>query len=145
MANGRIVWVHGDALNPQSVPLKANPGAPAVFVFDERLIKEYKLSLKRLVFFYECLLEMPVSIRKGKVAEEVLRFAREHKAERVDTSFSPSPLFAHLADTISESVEELRVFHSPPFVEDGPYDLKRFSRYWRKARRSALRPTDSTR
>ncbi len=61
-----LIWVHGDCLNPHNPALAAYPDAPAVFVFDEELLEQYQVSFKRLVFIYECLLEIPnLQIRKG--------------------------------------------------------------------------------
>ncbi len=88
-----VLWIHGEALGPTNPALVAYPGAPAVFVFDRQLIAQAGLSLKRLGFIYECLLELPVTLRHGDVAEEVLAFARRHRADGVATSLcSGSPL-----------------------------------------------------
>ena len=67
-----VLWIHGEALGPANPALLAWPGRPAVFVFDDALIAAGGLSLKRLGFLYECLIELPVTIRRGDVAAEVL-------------------------------------------------------------------------
>lgn len=138
-----IVWVHGDCLSPHNPALIANPDAPAIYVWDEALIKDYQLSLKRIVFMYECLLELPVTIRRGSVAEEVAAFAAEHGAQRIVTTASVSPRFRKLAKSISGKMptgSRLEVMHIEPFVDyDGWIDLKRFSRYWGKARDYAFK------
>lgn len=138
MRQSSIVWVHADSLNPDGAVFKANPKAPAIFVFDEVLLREYNLSLKRMVFLYECLLQMPVTLRKGEVAEQVLLFAQEHGAQAIHTTYSPSPRFAQIAKQIARRQPNLRVYQKPDFAEDRAYDLKRFSRYWAQARASAL-------
>ncbi len=131
--NQPIVWVHGDCLSPQNPALQAYPDAPAIWVWDDALIEEWQLSLKRLTFIYECLLELPVVIRRGNVAQEVLAFAKEHNANKVVTVDSPSPRF----DTICNEIERflpVEVLQVEPFFEyDGYIDLKRFSRYWKVA------------
>ena len=76
-----IVWLHGDGLSPQNPALVANEGAPAVFVFDDALLTQWQIGLKRVVFLYESLLELPVSIRRGDVAAEVSAFAREQQRD----------------------------------------------------------------
>lgn len=130
-----VVWVHGDALSPQNPALLAYPGVPALFVFDDALLRRWEISLKRIVFIYECLLEMPVTIRRGDVVAEVTAFAREHGAGRVATVHSPSPDFPVLARAISQGLPKggrVEAMHPDPFVDyDGHIDLKRFSRYWR--------------
>lgn len=138
-----IVWVHGDALSPYNSALQAAPDAPAVFVWDEALLKEWEISLKRIVFMYECLLEMPVTIRRGNVVDEVVRFASEHDATRILTPESPSPRFRQFCGRISGQMpcdSRLEVLAGAPFIDyDGTLDLKRFSRYWRTAKRYAFR------
>lgn len=135
-----IVWVHGDNLNPGGPAPAAYPGAPAIWVWDDELLRAWRISLKRVVFIYECLLELPVVIRRGDVAGEIGRFAAEHGATRVATAGSPSPRFAAVCAKLRAAGLAVEVLEEPPFVAAGrPLDLKRFSRYWAVARSSALR------
>lgn len=129
-----IVWVHGDCLSPKNPAILEYPDAPAIWVWDDALLKEWQISLKRIVFIYECLLELPVTIRRGNVATEVVAFAKEHGADGVATAQSPSPRFEAICNDIEDAGLEVEVWSSDPFVDyDGYIDLKRFSRYWRKA------------
>jgi hypothetical protein len=133
--NQPIVWVHGDCLSPHNPALKAYPDAPAIWVWDDALIEEWQLSLKRITFIYECLLELPVVIRRGNVATEVVNFAQEHNTNLVVTAESPSPRFADICNQIKSSVP-VEVLAGEAFFEyDGYIDLKRFSRYWKVAER----------
>ncbi len=132
-----VLWIHGEALGPANPALLAWPGRPAVFVFDDALIAAGGLSLKRLGFLYECLLELPVTIRRGDVAAEVLAFAARHQADGVVTSAAVDPRFQQLGQAIAARLP-LTVLPVEPFValETGapqPADLGRFSRYWRRA------------
>jgi len=128
-----IVWVHGDCLSPYNPGLQQHPNAPAIWVWDEALIEEWQLSLKRLTFIYECLLELPVVIRRGDVAQEILAFAKEHDANLVVTANSPSPRFDDICKEMERSLA-VQVLEVEPFFDyDGYIDLKRFSRYWKVA------------
>ena len=127
-----ILWIHGEALGPANPALVAWPGRPAVFVFDDALIAAGGLSLKRLGFLYECLLELPVTIRRGDVAAEVLAFARRHNADGVVTTAAIDPRFTPLRQTIAAALP-LAVLPVEPFVALETNDLRRFSRYWRRA------------
>ncbi|WP_414526986.1 hypothetical protein [Nodularia chucula] len=136
--NKPIVWVHGDCLSPDNPALQEYPQAPAIWVWDEELIAESQLSLKRITFIYECLLELPVIIRRGNVAQEILAFAQEQNADLVVTSTSPSPRFNHISDQIEKHLP-LELWETDPFFEyDGYIDLKRFSRYWKIAEKHLL-------
>ncbi|MBC8161395.1 MAG: hypothetical protein H7Z42_09265 [Roseiflexaceae bacterium] len=134
MAN-TIVWVHGDCLDPHGPALAAHPGAPAIWVWDDALLAEWRLSLKRIVFIYESLLELPVVIRRGDVATQLRRFADEQGATTIATAQSPSPRFAALSRELrhTHTVEVLPV--APFLAYQGTIDLKRFSRYWATAER----------
>ena len=145
--NKPIVWVHGDCLSPYNPGLEKYPDAPAIWVWDEALIEEWQLSLKRIAFIYECLLELPVVIRRGDVVQEILAFAKEHDANLVVTANSPSPRFDDICNQI-ESFIAVQVLEVEPFFDyDGYVDLKRFSRYWKVAQnyvfRSSLSVSDS--
>ncbi|MBE9257826.1 hypothetical protein [Dolichospermum sp. LEGE 00246] len=131
--NKPVIWINGDCLSPHNPALQEYPQAPALWVWDDALIAEWQISLKRLTFIYECLLELPVEIRRGNIAEQVLAFAKEHNTNLVITTDSPSPRFDDICDQIEKSVK-LEVLAGEPFFEyDGYIDLKRFSRYWKVA------------
>jgi deoxyribodipyrimidine photo-lyase len=132
-----ILWIHGEALGPRNPALLAHPGRPAVFVFDTALLEgatpAAALSLKRIGFLYECLLELPVTLRRGDVAEELLAFAQAHGADGIVTSAATDPRFGVLCRQLEPHLP-LQVLAAEPFVElEGPVDLGRFSRYWRRA------------
>ncbi len=128
-----ILWIHGDCLSPYNPVLQKYPDAPAIWVWDEALIEEWQLSLKRIAFIYECLLELPVVIRRGDVAQEILAFAQEHDANLVITANSPSPRFNDICNQMEGSIG-VEVLEVEPFFDyDGYIDLKRFSRYWKVA------------
>lgn len=142
MNHKTIVWVHGDNLNPMNPAFVAAPDAPAIFVWDDTLLQEWRVSLKRIVFIYECLLELPVIIRRGDVAAEVTDFALEHGATRILTANSPSPRHRLICQNIAlrmPSGSRIEVLQGKPFVDyQGPLDLKRFYRYWKSIRNQAL-------
>lgn len=127
-----ILWIHGEALGPGNPALIAHPGAPAVFVFDSALIAANGISLKRLGFLYECLLELPLTIRRGQVVDEVLAFAARHNADGVITTAAVDPRFATLSAAIAAQLP-LSVLPVAPFVDEELGDLQRFSRYWKRA------------
>ncbi|HEY9849319.1 MAG TPA: hypothetical protein V6D28_07660 [Leptolyngbyaceae cyanobacterium] len=130
-----IIWIHGDCLNPHHPGLKTYPEAPAIWVWDDALLAEWQISLKRITFIYECLLELPAVIRRGDVAKELVAFAEESDADLVITSESPSPRFHYICEQIKRNLT-LEVLPVDRFFEyNGYIDLKRFSRYWKIAER----------
>jgi hypothetical protein len=144
MANENVIaWIHGDNLNPHQPALTEYGDIPAIFVWDDDLLDEWGISFKRIVFMYECLLELPVTIRRGDVAEQVQHFADEHHATRIVTAPSPSPRFRWIKERLEEAGYTVVVLEQPQFVQvHGYIDLKRFSRYWKQVKKQALSPTE---
>ncbi|MCA9912895.1 MAG: hypothetical protein KC496_06085, partial [Anaerolineae bacterium] len=141
-----IAWIHADNLNPKQPIFTEMADIPAIFVWDDELLQQWRVSFKRIVFIYECLLELPVVIRRGNVAQEVATFAQEHNAALVLTPDSPSPRHRQICRQILRKMPDrskISVVHDDPFVaiENQDLDLKRFSRYWRQVQQEALRPT----
>ena len=128
-----ILWIHDEALGPANPALRAWPQAPALFVFDADWIRANRISRKRLGFLYEAALELPVTLRKGDVAAEVLAFAQRHGADGVVTSAAVDPRLQRIADAI-EAELPLEELETDAFVDlPRPPRLGRFSRYWREA------------
>ncbi|MEB3334539.1 MAG: FAD-binding domain-containing protein [Cyanobacteriota bacterium] len=145
-----LVWVHGEALGPANPALRAHPEAPAVFVFDGELIagrtattsdpsgdEAAPLAPGRLRFLRECLAELPVEVREGDVAAELLAAAVAAGADGIVTSQAVDPRFAAIRQRLDQALP-LWVLEPEPFVDlpprgPGAPDLRRFSRYWRKA------------
>lgn len=125
------LWLHDEMLSPAWL----RDGAAAVFVFDEEWIAQERLSLKRIVFLYECLIELPgVEIRKGNIVDEVRAFADRHGGVTIQTARSKLPRIKRQGEALG--VEWLE---PEPFVElPDDVDLKRFSRYWRKAEKRVI-------
>jgi hypothetical protein len=128
-----VVWIHGDCLRPTNPALLACPGAPAILCWDDDLLRQWRISLKRLTFIYECLLELPVIIRRRDVATQVLAFADDHGASRVVTSPSPSSRFSRIKKAIERRIP-VEVLEEEPFLDtSAEFDLRRFYRFWRRA------------
>ena len=128
-----VLWVHEEALGPRNPALLAWPEAPALFVFDTTWIEEAAISRKRLAFLYESALELPVTLRQGDVAAEVIGFAKRHNADGVVSSTPVDPRLERIAEAIDQQLP-LELLAPDPFVAlSRPPRLGRFSRYWREA------------
>ncbi|MGL5865769.1 MAG: FAD-binding domain-containing protein [Dermatophilaceae bacterium] len=136
-----VVWLHGERLSPTNEALMANPGRPAVYVWDEALWRDPGFSPLRATFLQECLAEVPAEARRGAVAAQVLAFAAAHRATRVATTPSVSPRFALTRAELEAEGIGVELWPERPFVR-GPaeLDLRRHSRYWRAVRDEALSP-----
>lgn len=133
-----LVWIHGDRLSPVQPAFEKYPDAPAVFVWDDDLLDQWGITLKRLVFMTECLAEMPVEIDRGDVAARLAAAAEAHGRDIIVTAPSPSPRFETITTALSQNGIRIVVMPEEPLVPDAAYDLRRFSRYWRKAQKRAF-------
>lgn len=125
----KLIWVHSDCLHAKSPAYRAHPDSPSLFVWDDAELLRAGWSLKRIGFIYECLLDLPVTIRRGDPVSQVRRFAEEMKCTGIVSMSSPDP---HLQAQAAALGAEVLPFED--FVEiKGRVDLGRFSRYWRKA------------
>ena len=128
-----ILWVHEEALGPANPALQDYPNAPGLFVFDDAWIQDQSISRKRIGFLYESALCLPLTLRRGDVAREVLGFAQRHGADAVVTSSVVDPRLQRIAASIDRELP-LWMLDSDPFVElPKPPRMGRFSRYWREA------------
>lgn len=72
---GEVVWLTAESLGLADPALAADDDRPAVFVFDEPLLRRLRLSGKRLVFLAECLGDLAAArrleVRRGVVVDEL--------------------------------------------------------------------------
>ena len=139
MSASTLRWIHDGMLRPGW----ADTGAPCVFVFDNDWIRDDRLALKRVVFMYECVLEMPgVAVRRGSIIEELTAAAEACGVDTIETAKSPDPRIKRQVSGLERAGLSVRELYDPPFVDlGGEVDLKRFSRYWKKAQKQAFNAT----
>lgn len=132
-----LIWLHDEALRADHPVFAAAPQARAVFIWDDALFQKMDYGFKKLVFIYEALTELPVDIIAGPTLD-VLRDLAEG-----DDIFTPQSSNPHLVSIMAELSRD----HSLHKVADDAFvrlnakpDLKRFFRYWNKARKSAMQP-----
>ncbi|WP_371398036.1 hypothetical protein [Fretibacter rubidus] len=131
-----IIWIHEDALRADHpVFAAAGTDAQVVFIWDDAYFTAQGYSFKRLVFIYECLLDLPVILCKGDMAT-VLSGLIEGRDLYVPTT--PNPDYQTVAAVLSKTTKVHYISETPlTFIETEP-DMKRFFRYWNKAKKSAL-------
>ena len=138
-----LLWHHTDSLNPASSLSTTHQDAPAVFVWDTAWLIPRRISMKRVLFLAECLLEMPGSIdlRAGDPAEELLAAARAAGADYILAQRTPDPRLNAAATQLQANLPVVWV-NPPAFVQPSRgFDLKRFSRYWKRAGATAMQRT----
>ena len=135
-----LVWLHEDALRV-SHPVfdQAAPGSAAVFVWDDAYLQQMDYGFKRLVFIYETLSELSLSIVRGDRDECLSQLARQHGG-RILVPATPNPLLQNTMQQLGREFDVVVVVDQPFVTLPRDPDLRRFFRYWNKARKAAMTP-----
>ena len=130
----RLIWLHEDLLRLDDHPVFNAKNDKPFFVWDPEYLQKMDYGFKKLVFIYETLCEMGIDIYKGPIVQTVLEVSAEHDAFSLYTVWTPNPDLQRHMDDISKRID-LNIMRDIPFakLEKSP-DLKRFFRYWNKAK-----------
>ena len=132
-----IVWVHWGALSSDHPVMSAAPeDARVVYIWDADEIARRDWSLKRCVFILECLEDMNVEILEGRPSDVLNGL----NPSNVYTTTSPDPYIRREIDLIDAEVSVVKPQTFVSLPDD--VDMKRFFRYWNKAKKTVLQPTD---
>ena len=94
---------------------------------------------QRLVFIYETLCELGVTIYHGNIEKVAVELARLRSAEHIRTAFSPNPVIQAVTKELAQTVSVVTIGDEPFVTLKRPIKLKRFFSYWKKARPVLLR------
>ena len=122
------VWLTAESLGDGDPAAAANPGLPALFVFDEPLLARLRLSGKRLVFLVEALADIAAERPLQTLLGDPVQLL---SGRRLAVTFAPVPGFARRA----ASIQPVEVHPYPWLVR--PRRRSRASRHG--ARASATR------
>jgi hypothetical protein len=131
-----LILIHPEALRADHPVFKFSTGdTQSIFVWDEKLFKELNYSMKRLIFIYESLIELPVDIIHGSTFEMITAC----NPEKILIPSTHNPVLNEYYQAL-RSIAPLEVIEDEAFVtmkSDIPYS--RFFQYWNKAKKLAMR------
>lgn len=130
-----LIVLHEEALRMTHPVFDAAPeGTEAIFIWDDTHFKRMDYSLKRLIFIYETLCELPVNIIRG----DALDVIRSIAPEKLYVPASQNDCYKSLIDELSLLVSTT-IVNDTMFVEmNKNNDLMRFSHYWKKVEKKLL-------
>lgn len=132
-----LIWLHEDALRAAH-PVFAEPHERAVFIWDDAYMAAMDYGLKRRVFLYESLLELPVEIYAGDTLETLEALAHAAQASCLISPHTPNPRLNHIMEALSGTLRVQRIADDA-FVDLPPQEgLRRFFKYWNKAKKLAF-------
>jgi deoxyribodipyrimidine photo-lyase len=127
----QALYFHDEMLSPIHPLLAEYSDLRRIFVFDDALIRRQKLSLKRIQFIADCVVEIPnIEIYRGNPGDVLRGLGISH----VITQSTP---MTWVRDALTGFTVDWRP--EAPFVRPtGP--VKRFTNFWKQVEDSALRP-----
>ena len=139
-----LVWIHEDALRADHPAiLQAGKDAELYFIWDDHYLQTMDYSFKRLTFIYETLCELPLRICKGDTLQTLSALMDDTQAECIYIPATPNP-------ELKRRIQQLAVKYNITVVEDIPFvtlpgdpDIKRFFRYWNKAKKVAMQAANT--
>lgn len=130
-----LIWIHEEALRvTHPVFTSAPQGTRAVFVWDDKYFQQLDYSLKRLIFIYETLCELPVDIIRGDTTSVI-------KALASYELYIPESHKPHIVQLINslKLITKVEIIKDESFVQlPQMKDLKRFFKYWNMAEKTAF-------
>ncbi len=133
--NQPLIWLHEEALRVTHPVFRAAPeGTRAIYVWDDEYLSQLDYSLKRLVFMYETLCELPVEILRGDTVSIIKQIAPS-------ILYIPATTKPHITSTMSKikSVANVEVIPDENFVTiTKAADIRRFFPYWNMAQKTAF-------
>lgn len=135
-----LIWLHEDALRATHPLFDDAPDAPACFIWDDAYMSAMGYGLKRRVFIYESLLDLPVEIYQGDTQATLRALLAEYDADCLVTGKTPNPRLKDICTNLRADFA-VRPIADTAFVQmDAPPDLRRFFKYWNKAKKKAFMP-----
>lgn len=127
-----ILWLHEDALREH--PVKADR---IIHVWDDAYLQAQNYSLKRLVFLYETLCEIPhVEILYG----DTTRILCELAPQKLIIPHTLNPFIRQQAALLSHNTEVEWLAETPFAIIRKPREYRRFFQYWKQAEKTAFLP-----
>lgn len=138
-----LIWLHEDALRTGHRlfdAAQAHKTERACFIWDDAYFAAMHYGLKRRVFLYESLVELPVDIYQGQTVATLLALARQNEASRILTGKTPNPHLRSFCEELRDTVPVSTIADKAFVQMDAPPELKRFFKYWNKAKKNAFLP-----
>jgi len=130
-----LILLHEEALRTNHpVFLTAPPQTKSLFIWDDHYFREVNYSLKRLVFIYETLCEMPIEILQG----ETFTVIKDLGPEVLYVPTTNNPRICALIKSLECLTKVERVDEERFVTCKKPSDFKRFFQYWKRAEKTAF-------
>jgi hypothetical protein len=133
--NAPLIWLHEEALRLSHPVFKAVPnGTKAIYVWDGAYFRQANYSLKRLIFIYETLCELPIDVIRGNTLDVICKLTES----TLYIPASNNPLIAEIINDVKTNVP-VQIIEDETFAFiKKPREFRRFFQYWNKAEKTAF-------
>ena len=131
-----LIWLHEDCLRASHNLFAHAPEAKAVFIWDDAYMSAMHYGLNRRVFIYESLCQLPVEIYAGDTVATLAQLAADGRD--IITGKTPNPALKEVMQRLREQTKVSAIADAPFVQMDSPPDLRRFFKYWNKAKKHAF-------
>ena len=133
--NAPLIWLHEEALRITHPVFKTIPNcSKAIYIWDDAYFRQANYSLKRLIFMYETLCELPIEIIRGSTLEVL----RELKPSILYVPKTNNPLIEKIIDDLKSAIPVQVVEDEAFVIIKNQADFRRFFQYWNKAEKTAF-------
>ena len=130
----KLLLVHDKALRSGLDVYEASESFKAVHIWDDEYYRSQRYSLKRLVFIYETLLDLPLEIIHGNTLDILSKENFDH----IVIPYSGDQVLKTLFSKI-EKIKTVQYLFETSFVNlDRAVEFKRFFKYWNQAKKTAF-------
>lgn len=130
-----LILLHEESMRMTHPVFKVAPNhAKVIYVWDDEYLKRSAYSLKRLIFIYENLSEMEVTILRGDTSS----ILEEINPSIIYIPTTNNPLLLEIIHSIKK-VFSIQMVEDEPFVVlSQPIKYSRFYQYWNKAEKKSF-------
>ena len=130
----KLLLIHDKALRFGFGAYEASEKFKAIHIWDDEYYRAQRYSLKRLVFIYETLLDLPLEIIHGKTLDILSKENHDH----IVIPYSGDQALKNLFSKI-EKIKTVHYLFETSFVNlDRTVEFKRFFKYWNQAKKTAF-------
>ena len=130
----KLLLVHDKALRFGLDACEVSERFKAIHIWDDEYYRAQRYSLKRLVFIYETLLDLPLEIIHGKT----LDILSVENFDDIVIPYSGDQALKNLFSKI-EKIKTVHYLFETSFVNlDRTVEFKRFFKYWNQAKKTAF-------
>jgi hypothetical protein len=133
---GSLIWLHEDCLRATHNLFAHAPDAQAAFIWDDAHMAAMHYGLNRRVFIYETLCQLPIEIYAGDTVTLLAQLAADGRD--IVTGKTPNPALKAVMQRLRETTKVSAIADAPFVQMDSPPDLRRFFKYWNKAKKHAF-------